>query len=132
MNMTTVAVYSDADANEPFVREADLALRLGPPPAAESYLDIERVIAAGARGGADLVHPGYGFLAESPAFATAVRDAGMRFVGPTPEVLASLGDKVQAKALAHRARVPGAARVHGSGPARRCVRRSRRSASATR
>ncbi|MEO8633175.1 MAG: biotin carboxylase N-terminal domain-containing protein [Chloroflexota bacterium] len=106
LNMRTVAVYSDADAKEPFAREADVAMRLGPPPAAESYLDIERVIAAAREAGADLVHPGYGFLAESPRFATAVREAGMRFVGPTPEVLAALGDKVQAKALAHRARVP--------------------------
>jgi acetyl/propionyl-CoA carboxylase alpha subunit len=106
MNMRTVAVYSDADANEPFVREADVATRLGPAPAAESYLDIERVIAAARENEAELVHPGYGFLAESPKFATAVRDAGMRFVGPTAEVLASLGDKVQAKALAYRARVP--------------------------
>ncbi|TMF53692.1 MAG: ATP-grasp domain-containing protein [Chloroflexi bacterium] len=66
MNMRTVAVYSDADANEPFVREADVALRIGPPPAAESYLDIERVITAAREAEADLVHPGYGFLAESP------------------------------------------------------------------
>src|SRR5437016_5250888 len=106
MNMQTVAVYSDADANEPFVREADVALRIGPPPAAESYLDIERVITAAREAEADLVHPGYGFLAESPHFARAVADAGMRFVGPSAEVLASLGDKVRAKALAQRARVP--------------------------
>jgi acetyl/propionyl-CoA carboxylase alpha subunit len=106
MNMRTVAVYSDADANEPFAREADVALRLGPAPAAESYLHIERVVAAAREAGADLVHPGYGFLAESPRFARAVRDAGMRFVGPAAEVLASLGDKVQAKALAQRAGVP--------------------------
>ena len=106
MTMRTVAVYSDADANEPFVREADLALRLGPAPAAHSYLDIECVIAAAREAGADLVHPGYGFLAESPHFAAAVGEAGMRFVGPSAEVLASLGDKVRAKAFAHRARVP--------------------------
>ncbi len=106
MSMRTVAVYSDADAKAPFVREADFAVRLGPAPAAESYLDIARVIAAAHEAGAELVHPGYGFLAESPPFATAVREAGMRFVGPSPEVLASLGDKVQAKALAHRAHVP--------------------------
>ena len=106
MNMRTVAVYSDADANEPFVREADVALRIGPPPAAESYLDIERVITAAREAEADLVHPGYGFLAESPHFARAVAGAGMRFVGPSAEVLASLGDKVRAKALAQRARVP--------------------------
>ncbi len=96
MNMRTVAVYSDADANEPFAREADLAVRIGPAPAAESYLNIERVIAAAREAGADLVHPGYGFLAESPRFANAVREAGMRFVGPTADVLASLGDKIQA------------------------------------
>ncbi|MEX2046848.1 MAG: biotin carboxylase N-terminal domain-containing protein, partial [Chloroflexota bacterium] len=106
MSIRTVAVYSDADAKEPFVREADEAARLGPAPAAESYLHIPRVIAAAREAGADLVHPGYGFLAESPDFAAAVRDAGLRFVGPTAEVLAALGDKVQAKALAHRAHVP--------------------------
>ena len=106
MNMRTVAVYSDADENEPFAREADIAVRIGPPPAAESYLDIERVIAAAREAEADLVHPGYGFLAESPPFARAVVAAGMRFVGPNAEVLASLGDKVRAKALAQRARVP--------------------------
>ena len=106
LNMRTVAAYSDGDRDEPFVREADVAMRLGPAPAAESYLDIERVIAAARESGADLVHPGYGFLAESPDFAKAVRDAGMRFVGPTPEVLAALGNKAQAKALAHRAHVP--------------------------
>ena len=77
-----------------------------PRPRRESYLDIERVLDAAREAEAELVHPGYGFLAESPKFATAVRDADLRFVGPTPEVLASLGDKVQAKALAHRARVP--------------------------
>ena len=64
INMRTVAVYSDADENEPFVREADVAARLGPAPAADSYLDIQRVIAAARENGADLVHPGYGFLAE--------------------------------------------------------------------
>jgi acetyl/propionyl-CoA carboxylase alpha subunit len=106
MNMRTVAVFSDADAKEPFVREADVATRLGPAPAAESYLNVERIIAAARESETDLVHPGYGFLAESPSFTRAVTDAGMRFVGPTAEVLAALGNKVQAKALAHRARVP--------------------------
>ena len=106
MGMRTVAVYSDADRDEPFVREADIATRLGTAPAAESYLNVERVIAAARENGADLVHPGYGFLAESPEFAKAVQGAGVRFVGPTPEVLGTLGDKAQAKALAHRARVP--------------------------
>ena len=106
MGMRTVAVYSDADASLPFVREADVAVRLGPAPASASYLDIERILAAATETGADLVHPGYGFLAESPRFATAVAARGLRFVGPPPEVLASLGDKAKAKDLARLAGVP--------------------------
>ncbi len=102
----TAAAYSDADAALPFVREADSAVRLGPAPARESYLDIERILAAARETGAELVHPGYGFLAESPAFAAAVAGAGLRFVGPPPAVLTALGDKAQAKELAHRAGVP--------------------------
>ena len=106
MGIATIAVYSDADAEAPFVREADLALRLGPAPARESYLDVERIVHTAREADADLVHPGYGFLAESPAFARAVAAAGMRFVGPSPEVLAALGDKARAKEIAHAARVP--------------------------
>lgn len=106
LGMRTVAVYSDADEALPFVREADLAVRLGPAPARESYLDIERIIAAARHAGADLVHPGYGFLAEAPQLAEAVAAAGLRFVGPTPGVLAALGDKAEAKAIAKRAGVP--------------------------
>ena len=106
MGMRTVAVYSDADAALPFVREADAAIRIGPAPAAESYLAIDRVIAAAREAKAELVHPGYGFLAERPEFASAVDAAGMRFVGPPPSVLQSLGDKGEAKAIAERAKVP--------------------------
>lgn len=106
MGMRTVAVYSDADAGLPFVREADAALRIGPGPAPESYLAIDRVIAAAREAKAELVHPGYGFLAERPEFASAVDAAGMRFVGPPPSVLRSLGDKAEAKAIAERAKVP--------------------------
>ncbi len=105
MGMRTVAVHSDADATLPFVREADAAIRIGPAPAAESYLAIDRVIAAAREAKADLVHPGYGFLAERPEFASAVDAAGMRFVGPPPGVLQSLGDKAEAKAIAERANV---------------------------
>ena len=105
MGMRTVAVHSDADATLPFVREADAAIRIGPAPAAESYLAIDRVIAAAREAKADLVHPGYGFLAERPEFASAVDAAGMRFVGPPPGVLGSLGDKAEAKAIAERANV---------------------------
>jgi acetyl/propionyl-CoA carboxylase alpha subunit len=106
MGMRTVAVYSDADAALPFVLEADAAIRLGPPPASESYLAIDRVIAAAREAKAELVHPGYGFLSERPEFASAVDAAGMRFVGPSPSVLQSLGDKAEAKAIAERAKVP--------------------------
>lgn len=106
MGMRTIAVYSDADASLPFVREADAAIRIGPAPASESYLAIDRVIAAAREAKAELVHPGYGFLAERPEFASAVDAAGMRFVGPPPSVLSSLGDKAEAKAIAERVKVP--------------------------
>ena len=85
IGMRTVAVYSDADATLPFVREADAAVRIGPAPARESYLATDRIIAAGREGGAHLVHPGYGFLAERPEFATAVEAAGQRNAGPRPQ-----------------------------------------------
>ena len=106
MGLRTVAVYSDADIRLPFVREADAAIRIGPAPATESYLAIDRVIAAAREAKADLVHPGYGFLAERPEFASAVDAAGMRFVGPPPSVLKSLGDKGEAKTIAERVKVP--------------------------
>jgi acetyl/propionyl-CoA carboxylase alpha subunit len=106
MGMRTIAAYSDADASLPFVREADAAIRVGPAPAAESYLAIDRVIAAAREGKADLIHPGYGFLAERPEFASAVDAAGMRFVGPPARVLQRLGDKGEAKTIAERAEVP--------------------------
>jgi acetyl/propionyl-CoA carboxylase alpha subunit len=106
VGMRTVAVYSDADAGLPFVREADAAIRIGPAPASESYLAIDRVIAAAREARAELIHPGYGFLAERPEFASAVDAAGMRFVGPPASVLQSLGDKAEAKAIAERVKVP--------------------------
>ena len=106
LGIRTVAVYSDADVDLPFVRAADVAVHIGAAPARESYLDVERIVRAGREAGADLVHPGYGFLAEAPQLATAVAAAGMRFVGPTPEVLAALGDKARAKEIAKRAGVP--------------------------
>ena len=106
MGMRTVAVYSDADAALPFVREADVAVRLGPAPARESYLASDLIIAVARETGADLLHPGYGFLSERPSFASAVEAAGVRFVGPPVSVLAALGDKAVAKAMAERAKVP--------------------------
>ncbi len=106
MGLRTAAVYSDADARLPFVREADAAIRIGPAPASESYLAIDRVIAAAREAKADLVHPGYGFLAERPEFASAVDAAGMRFVGPPASVLQRLGDKAEAKTIAERVKAP--------------------------
>ena len=106
MGLRTVAVYSDADATAPFVREADSAVRIGPPPARESYLNVASVIAAARDSDAGLIHPGYGFLSERAAFAEAVAAAGMTFVGPSPRVLRALGDKAEAKAAAERAGVP--------------------------
>jgi acetyl/propionyl-CoA carboxylase alpha subunit len=106
MGIRTVSVYSDADAGLPFVREADASIRVGPGLSSESYLAIDRVIAAAREAKAELIHPGYGFLAERPEFASAVDAAGMRFVGPPARVLQSLGDKAEAKAIAERAKVP--------------------------
>ena len=106
LGIESVAVYSDADADAPHVRAADLAVRLGPAPAAESYLDVERVVGAALDTGAEAVHPGYGFLSERPAFARACREAGLSFVGPSPEAMALLGDKAAAKQVAADAGVP--------------------------
>ena len=106
MGMRTVAVYSDADADAPHVREADAAVPIGPAPARDSYLSVERILAAARESGADLVHPGYGFLSEDPSLARAVTDAGITFVGPPADVLALLGSKAEAKAVARRAGVP--------------------------
>jgi acetyl-CoA/propionyl-CoA carboxylase, biotin carboxylase, biotin carboxyl carrier protein len=106
LGIDTVAVCSDADLEAPHAREADQVVRLGPAPAVDSYLAIERVVAAAVETGADAVHPGYGFLAESPAFATAVRDAGVTFVGPSAEVIRLMGDKAAAKRHLAEAGVP--------------------------
>ncbi|MFI5229007.1 MAG: acetyl/propionyl/methylcrotonyl-CoA carboxylase subunit alpha [Gemmatimonadales bacterium] len=106
LGIASVAVYSDADARAPHVREADEAVRIGPPPSAESYLAGDRIIAAAKETGAQAIHPGYGFLSEREWFARAVRDAGLVFIGPPAEAIAAMGSKTAARQLATRSNVP--------------------------
>jgi propionyl-CoA carboxylase alpha chain len=106
MGIGTVAVFSDGDADAPFVTDADTALALGGRTATESYLDTAKLLAAAERAGADAIHPGYGFLSENAPFAQAVIDAGMTWIGPSPEAIAAMGDKIEAKKLMASAGVP--------------------------
>ena len=92
-----VAVYSEADRLTPHVRAADAAFEIGPPPAKDSYLDIERLLDAASRAGADAIHPGYGFLAERAHFAEAVEKAGLVFIGPPPSAIRTMGEKTEAR-----------------------------------
>ena len=105
MGIATVAVYSDADARAPHVLMADEAVRLGPPPAGESYLLADLILLAAKETGADCIHPGYGFLSERESFARACADAGIAFVGPPPKAIAAMGDKIESKKLAKAAGV---------------------------
>ena len=105
MGIATVAVYSDADARSPHVLMADEAVRLGPPPAGESYLLADLILLAAKETGADCIHPGYGFLSERESFARACADAGIAFVGPPPKAIAAMGDKIESKKLAKAAGV---------------------------
>jgi acetyl-CoA carboxylase biotin carboxylase subunit len=112
LGIEAVAGVSEADSDSMVARIADAVETIGPAPAGESYLRIDRVIAAAQRSGCDALHPGYGFLSERPAFARACAEAGITFVGPSPEAIESMGDKITAVRLAEQAGVP---RVPGSG-----------------
>jgi len=106
MGLSTVAVYSDADAELPFVREANESVRLGPAPAKDSYLNIPAILQAAKDTGAEAIHPGYGFLSENAEFASACTAAGITFVGPPPEAMLRMKDKSQARKLVAAAGVP--------------------------
>jgi acetyl-CoA carboxylase biotin carboxylase subunit len=106
LGMQTVAVYSDADAELPFVKEADEAVRLGPAPAKDSYLNVEALLQAAKQTKAEAIHPGYGFVSENADFARAVSDAGIVFVGPPPEAMLRMKDKSEARRLVAAAGVP--------------------------
>ncbi|MEU5135021.1 acetyl/propionyl/methylcrotonyl-CoA carboxylase subunit alpha [Streptomyces californicus] len=111
----SVAVFSDADADTRHVREADTAVRIGPPPAAESYLNVPALLEAARRTGAQAVHPGYGFLAENAEFAQACADAGLVFIGPPASAIALMGDKIRAKETVAAYGVPVVPGSSGSG-----------------
>jgi acetyl-CoA carboxylase, biotin carboxylase subunit len=106
LGLGTVAVYSEADREAPHVRDADQAVAIGPPPARESYLNIEAIIAAARSSGADAIHPGYGFLSENWTFADACGRAGLTFIGPAPEAIRAMGDKTEARRRMAAAGVP--------------------------
>lgn len=106
MGIRSVAVYSDADAGARHVTQADIAVRIGPPPARQSYLDIDAVVAAALSTGAQAVHPGYGFLSENAAFAAALQQSGLVFIGPPASAIATMGDKIAAKAAVSAFGVP--------------------------
>src|SRR3989475_2552916 len=125
--LEAVAVYSDADRLSPHVRAAHAAVPIGPPPASESYLNIPKLIAAAKDSGCQAVHPGYGFLSEREAFARAVQDAGLIFVGPPPAAIKAMGDKTEARRRMQAAGIPvvpgTAAPVRDAAEARREAQR---------
>ena len=124
IGIATVAVHSTADADAMHVRLADESVCIGPPPAAESYLNIPRLLAACEITGADAVHPGYGFLSENARFAEILEEHGITFIGPTSEHIRIMGDKIEAKATAKRLGIPvvpgsdGAVDQRGAGASR--------------
>lgn len=97
LNIQTVAIYSEADAQSLYVKEADEAYLVGKPPVAQSYLNIEKIIEIAKESHAEAIHPGYGLLSENATFAQSCLDAGLTFIGPSPEVIASMGSKLEAR-----------------------------------
>ncbi|HEM46591.1 MAG TPA: 3-methylcrotonyl-CoA carboxylase, partial [Alphaproteobacteria bacterium] len=114
MGIRTVAVCSEADREAPHVGEADDAHLIGPAPTAKSYLNIEAIVSLAKATAAEAVHPGYGFLAENADFAEACGDAGIVYVGPSPEAIRAMGDKAAAKAIMEQAGVPVVPGYHGA------------------
>jgi acetyl-CoA/propionyl-CoA carboxylase biotin carboxyl carrier protein len=115
LGIRSVAVFSDADADARHVHEADTAVRIGPPAAAESYLRIDRLVEAAVRSGAQAIHPGYGFLAENAEFAAVCASAGLVFIGPPASAISLMGDKIRAKETVQAAGVPVVPGSSGSG-----------------
>src|SRR6201987_2590451 len=105
LGIATVAVYSEADRDALHVEMADEAIPIGPPPAAQSYRDIDKIIAACRQSGAEAVHPGYGFLSEREALAAALAKSGIVIIGPNAKAIAAMGDKIESKKAAARAKV---------------------------
>lgn len=114
LGINSVAVFSDADRESLHVFLADEAYNIGPAPSIESYLKIDKIIAVAKKTGADAIHPGYGFLSENPDFARKCAEAGINFIGPTPENMEAMGDKLSAKALMRKAKVPTVPGSEGS------------------
>lgn len=114
MGIKTVAVYSEVDKNAPHVQIADESINLGDPTPSESYLNIPKIIEHAKKVGADAIHPGYGFLAENPDFAKACHDSKIKFIGPKPEVITLMGDKIESKKTMEKADVPIIPGYHGN------------------
>ncbi|HEY3390071.1 MAG TPA: biotin carboxylase N-terminal domain-containing protein, partial [Prolixibacteraceae bacterium] len=106
MGIETVAVFSDADRTAMHVRYANEAYNIGPAPSSESYLNIDKIIETAKKSGSDAIHPGYGFLSENAAFARRCREEGLRFIGPSPESIEMMGDKISARKKMIAAGVP--------------------------
>src|SRR2546426_257570 len=119
----TIAIYSDADATAVHVKAADEAMRIGPAPARASYLDMDAIIAAAKRAGADAVHPGYGFLSENAAFVRRCEAAGLIFVGPSAIAVERMGSKIESKRIAQAAGIPTVPGYHGDAQDEATLRR---------